>query len=636
MNANRMMKRGAASAALALSFMAMSPSPGAAQTFDSFHVFGDSLSDAGTYDVPLLGPSKFTVNSYPVWNQLLGEKYGLTVSPYLSISVLTGASTVVGGSNFAQGGACVDFAYGPDCTLFSRNNLSETQQIATYLALTGGRADPNGLYSVWAGANDAFTQAELVGNGTIAPAQAIANLATAATQHVANIATLSHAGARYIVVPNLPDITSTPMGVAGSPAERAFYELAGNTYNAVLNAGLQSLGGSNIVYANVYGMLNEVIADPARYGLSNVTTPGCWSILPSSLLCWPSTLNDPDAATTYLFADSVHPSPAGHALLADYVGAILAAPGQAALLAESPIHAGRGVLRTLDARITGIREDKRGYHLYGHADFASYTLDSAVGHPGINGRVAGGYLGIEYGFGDGVKAGALLNYSGGSAKLSHDRGRYDTDMISGSLYGEMRAGGAYAQWSGTFGAISYDGIERRFALGPATRINSGSTTGRYLGTRLATGYDFVFDRVSLGPIAQLTYQHASVSGYSETQNDATAMTFGNQNRHLFYGTIGARASFDADLGGLRLKPSAQLSYNYDFTDQVRSVTASLVGAPVSFAMPVYQRGRSWADATLGATLEFNNAFSGSISIGSQFGQDQVSSYYGNVGLSYRF
>lgn len=78
-------------------------------------------------------------------------------------------------------------------------------QITNYLASTGGRADPNALYTVWGGANDIFA-------ALASPTTAQAAITQAATDLVGEVARLRAAGAQTILVPTLPDIGVTPFG----------------------------------------------------------------------------------------------------------------------------------------------------------------------------------------------------------------------------------------------------------------------------------------------------------------------------------------------------------------------------------------------------------------------------------------
>ncbi|MCL8381049.1 autotransporter outer membrane beta-barrel domain-containing protein [Xanthobacter aminoxidans] len=624
---------------IALAALLSSVSFGALETaqaheFSNFYVFGDSLSDAGTYYVVVDGQLqsvRFTVNPGQVWDMRVGEHYGIDVSPYLAIDTVSGTSTVVGGTNYAQGGACVDSGYNiPKCVVYPSNTLGETQQLQTYLASTGGVANPNALYSMWAGANDVFSQAILWNGGAETKEQAIANVATAADQHVANIATLSRAGARYIIVPNLPDISKAP--VTGILGDAAFFSEAVTTYNTTLNQDLRRLGGSNIIFVDDFALLNEVIANPAMYGFTNVTSKACTQLF--SLTCTANTLVAPNAQNDYLFADIVHPTPAGHALLAEYIESIIDAPGLIGMLAESPIYVGRGIYRTLDTRIgTGT---PKGFQLYTNIDYSTYSLDPTRDHSGSDGSATAGYVGLEYGFGNGISVGALLSYASGSYNFSALSGGYDADMFNGTIYANARFGGAFAQLSGTMGSIDYNSIQRQFALGAALRTDMGNTSGIYYGARLATGYDFTFGQATLTPLAQLTYQQATVDGYAETAGNSSAMSFGNQLRELFYVTLGGQASYAFVVSGVTIRPNVQASWNYDFLNQDRSVTAGLLTAPVTFAMPVYQPGRAWTNLAAGLTVEAANGLSCNFTVGEQLGQDQVSSAYVNGGIVYKF
>ena len=85
--------------------------------------------------------------------------------------------------------------------------------------------------------------------------------------------------------------------------------------------------------------LNEVIADPAAYGFSNVTAPACNG---SSVECGPQgsgapVTYEPGTEQSYLFADGVHPTTAAHAMLGQYVMSVIQAPEHISLLGEAPL-----------------------------------------------------------------------------------------------------------------------------------------------------------------------------------------------------------------------------------------------------------------------------------------------------------
>ena len=117
------------------------------------------------------------------------------------------------GTNYAAGGARVGVnstgALGPIPSLAT--------QVNNYLTANGGRADSHALYTVWGGANDLFA----ITSGGADPATTIG---AAVTAQIGIVGTLQNAGARYILVPTVPDLGVTPAFIAqGATAQAVSY-----------------------------------------------------------------------------------------------------------------------------------------------------------------------------------------------------------------------------------------------------------------------------------------------------------------------------------------------------------------------------------------------------------------------------
>lgn len=84
---------------------------------------------------------------------------------------------------------------------------------------------------------------------------------------------LSQAGARYILVPNIPDLGMTPE-FSGSPISAGIATLLSDSYNQAFTQQLAT-SSANIIPLNVSALLHEVAADPQAYGFSNVNTAAC-------------------------------------------------------------------------------------------------------------------------------------------------------------------------------------------------------------------------------------------------------------------------------------------------------------------------------------------------------------------------
>ena len=321
--------------------------------------FGDSLTDAGYYRPVLIrsiGPSgglvgQSTTNPGFVWAQHVAEHYGTN-----------GGANGNGqaGDNYAVSGARV--------AVDTVGGLGPTPSVATQVQrhLAGGGADPDALYTVWAGANDVFAIA--------AGAPAEATLAGAVGAQVGLIGTLQGAGARYILVPTLPDMGQTPAARAQGPVAQGQLTALATAYNTALYNGINS-AGLRVIPLNTFAFLQEVIADPGTYGFRNVTAPAC--TVAQSITCNPATLVAADAANAYLFADGVHPTTGGHRALADFAISVLEAPAQIAVLPQSAAVVGRARAERVawhvdgspGAEGNGLWFDLRGdYQRYGDGD----------------------------------------------------------------------------------------------------------------------------------------------------------------------------------------------------------------------------------------------------------------------------
>jgi len=254
-----------------------------ARPFTQLIVFGDSLSDTGNLFAATDGAIPSSPPYYaghfsngPIWVEFLAAELGVLVQDYALGGALTGRANW-----FDDPGIPAEFP-------------GVLDEIDLFLALNGGVADPHALYVVWAGANDFFVAPAPT---TIGPA--VANLVTA-------VRTLAAQGARYIVVPTMPDLGLTPDGIAsGFSTELAALTAA---FNVALKTGL-ARGGLHVTVVDTFRLFHDIVDHPAEFGFTDVTT-ACLNPDPLSVC------SNPDE---HLFWDSVHPTTRGHAILADQI-----------------------------------------------------------------------------------------------------------------------------------------------------------------------------------------------------------------------------------------------------------------------------------------------------------------------------
>jgi len=298
-------KRFALAAALAAATFTTLPTH--AITYNGLVIFGDSLSDSGnnalllapgttpdsaitsnffvpTYTYTAASPYPFGVYSDgPVWATYFASALGLSAAPALAEG---------GGTNFAFGGAQTGYDDpGTTPSLYS--------QVGLFLDGTGGVAPGSFLYVVAGGGNDARAALTSIAGG----ADPFATIGATSYQYATNVGNivdkLQAAGAQHIVVWNTPNLGTAPAVLGQGPAVSSLATGLASAMNAALDLRLGSETG--VTTFDLFGSVAGAIADPAAYGLSNVTD-AC-------------VLGECDRSS-YLFWDGIHPSARGHEILA--------------------------------------------------------------------------------------------------------------------------------------------------------------------------------------------------------------------------------------------------------------------------------------------------------------------------------
>jgi outer membrane lipase/esterase len=455
-----------AAAAIALAIASGS----ASAQFSNFYFFGDSSTDAGAFG------GRFTVNPGLVWAQVLGQRYGGTVT-----------TSVTGGTDYAQGGARVTQSpgYPPIPPVGGATPVST--QVDLLLAKTPA-LDGNALYGISVGYNDLFFAVAQAGGAIpplISPAAAQANVVQAAVDAATQVARLHAAGARYIVVLNLYDTGKSPAGIANPAAP---FSALTSLYNSTLTAALVK-AGLQVISVDTNKLFNEMISNPSAFGFVNVTQPACTTS--TSLICTPATLVSPNAAQTYLFADGVHPTPAAHAIMAGVVASMIEGPSQISTLAEAPLGVEQANFRAIDARmISGINSSRPmskfeawGAYDYGHNDFDGRFVS---GNADLNTIVVGGDIKLS----ERLLVGAMFGYTENKGDFGGGNGGYKLKEATGTFYVGYGDGPWYVGATLGGGGLDYGNIRRHIQLGALDRVESADATGWHFMGSVLGGYWF--------------------------------------------------------------------------------------------------------------------------------------------------
>ncbi len=485
-----------------------------AQSFSNFFVFGDSMSDSGNVGQGLGLPAStsFTTNPDPVWAEIVAQAFGAP-----------GENSLAGGPNYAFAGACVNPATPCDADQVP----TVTEQIGEHLSSPsrGGRADPNALYAIWGGLND------IADSALNDQANALSHIVAAAAVNVAQIRHLQEAGARHILVFNVPEISLAPYAVnLGSTVQGALSAL-GAQYNNKLYAGIRERE-DGIVPINIQGLLNEVVANPGTYGLANVTETACGEPNATealSIQCGPegspaSVTYAPGENQTYLFADRSHPTGAVHAMIANLVTSTLAAPLQVSFAGEAGAEAAEvhhGVISVERAADFALPVGSWRSYATGQSGGSNLGDLPRLGETESDMTVI--TLGAGHRAGPDLSWGAALSIARHENELSG--ANLDSDVVIGSLHAAWRSGGMQVSVVLSLGQTSID-VERAIILGPATRSERGSTEAAQFGGEFDVGW-ILGDSEALrhGPFFSLSWLDQEVKGYRESGDSSTSMNF---------------------------------------------------------------------------------------------------------------
>jgi phospholipase/lecithinase/hemolysin len=256
--------------------------PDAVNPYKNLVIFGDSLSDTGN-------AYKASGNTFPpspnyqgrlsnglIWVDYFAPDLQFT-NPSIQNYAFLGANTGVS-NTFGQ--------------ITVPGLLTQIQQFKTVNTNSIGK---DGLYVIWAGANDFL-------NLATDPTQAVTN---AVTNISSAITTLAGLGAKEIVVGNLTDLGATPLSIANNNVANARAISIG--FNAALTQALTNLEPAlnvDLSLVDIFGLSTAFQTNPANYKFTNITQP----------LITVTTPVNPDQ---YAFWDDVHPTTRLHQLVTD-------------------------------------------------------------------------------------------------------------------------------------------------------------------------------------------------------------------------------------------------------------------------------------------------------------------------------
>jgi phospholipase/lecithinase/hemolysin len=298
-------------------------------TFGTIYAFGDSLSDAGNLSIS-------TATTDPVSPPYFQQKFGVIPGNVfsngptwvqdlsLALGMGTLAPSLAGGTDFAFGGA--ETGQTPqnasDPTIQAVSLPAQMTQFRTLVP----KPSVNALYTLSIGSNDVLG---ILANPALTATQQQADVASAVGNEITFLKQLVADGATNLLVLDVPDLGKTPDVTTGlvngsnvpSAALDTEASQLSSAYDTALMTQLATIAAPGMVsvhVADTFQLLDNAIANPASFGLVNVTSP-VWSGNFTSASSGTLAATDAAAQDQFLFFDHLHPTETGHQAIADAV-----------------------------------------------------------------------------------------------------------------------------------------------------------------------------------------------------------------------------------------------------------------------------------------------------------------------------
>jgi outer membrane lipase/esterase len=604
------------------------PCAASAAGFNQFIGFGDSTLDTGYFRYHTTGNS--LVDQLLVTAIANGATGGWAGNGVMNTAILAGkfglsaAPVGGGGTNYANGGATTV----PNSQPVLPANVTTIQQIQNYLFSVNGVANPNGLYLIKTGDNDATYYTN---QGPAFIAAHPNYLSDGASALAVEVASLQAAGARTIVVRNSYD-SALFAGLGGTiPSSNAAayartVALGTSEWSSLAAAGVHFIPDDND------SLFRFVVQNPTLFGFTASSVPAANA--PASASSALIAILTPAQQQTFLFIDSKHLTTAGQTIEADYTYSLLIAPSQISLLAESAVQGGLASAATIQGQIelSAQHRGPGGINVWASAGANALNFHNASGFSDSSGIPFGGTVGVDYRTPGGFIVGAAF-MSGGQTQDFSTGGHFDQMEEAPSLYAAYKVGPVWVNAVATYGLFQ-DKIVRPVTLGIFTDQNNSDATGQSLALALRGGGDFRLGQITTGPVAGVVLQQVYVNSFTETgASGVTALSFGSQTRNSLVSRLGWRVLVDVG----KWQPFIKAEWDHEWADKDRTVTASLtsVAAP-SYTLAAAPIASDWCTSSLGASYKLNSQVTLRGAVSEVFFNPRVTSYGGELGVNVSF
>jgi outer membrane autotransporter protein len=246
-------------------------------------------------------------------------------------------------------------------------------------------------------------------------------------------------------------------------------------------------------------------------------------------------------------------------------------------------------------------QNRWGVFVTGIGEFTN--VDSTANAAGFDLSTGGVTFGVDYRLSPNFAIGMMGGYAHTNGDLVNG-GSLDVDGGKFGLYATAFSGGFYVNAAATGGLNDYD-THRTALLGTA----SGDTEGHEFTGLISAGYDWKTGNLTVGPIASYQYTYVDFDGFTE-HGSLAPLTFGDQSADSSRTALGAKASYDLQMGHVLVRPEIRAAWQHEFGDRDYSIVSRFAnGAGNSFTVTGPAIGRDSLLLGAGVAVLFNDRVS---------------------------
>ncbi|MGC8491747.1 MAG: autotransporter outer membrane beta-barrel domain-containing protein, partial [Syntrophobacteraceae bacterium] len=323
-------------------------------------------------------------------------------------------------------------------------------------------------------------------------------------------------------------------------------------------------------------------------------------------------------------------------------------PDAAASLANLGFTASAFFRQDLSERITSLRyagptgeipakfgaaSPVNGWSFYADPQVFWGSQSSTAQESGYDFTMGGLTAGADYRVRDDLLVGVASGYGHTDAGLYNNLGKVQNDTVPVNLYAAYFPGCFYAFGSAGY-ATNLFSTNRQLVFGSIDREAQSSTTGNQFNGYAEAGYDLKVGGAVISPMASLAYSSLWIDGFGESGAGSLDLNVGSQHADSLQLGPGVRLATTLQYGTAVVAPQFYASYEHEFSNDSRTIDASLAGLPLSF-----QTQRLGADfGVIGGSITMFSGknFSVRLDSNAEIGRSHYDSCMVDAGLHFRF